>query len=118
VDTDPIAIDATIANAGRNALAGRVAARHGSLPSDEAPFDVILANLIASVLVTLAPLLREELRPGGTVLASGIFIDREDEVRTAFDAAGLAVRRAVPKASGSRSRRSAARSSAVDTTVG
>jgi ribosomal protein L11 methyltransferase len=91
VDTDPIAIEATIANAGRNGLAGRVAARHGSLPSDEAPFDVILANLIASVLVTLAPLLREELRPGGTVLASGIFIDREDEVRTAFDAAGLAV---------------------------
>ena len=42
-------------------------------------------------LVTLAPLLREDLRPGGTLLASGIFIDREAEVRAAFVAAGLTV---------------------------
>jgi ribosomal protein L11 methyltransferase len=89
VDTDPIAIEATMSNARRNRLAGRVVARHGSLPSDEAPFDVVLANLIAGVLVPLAPLLRDELRPGGTLLASGIFIDREAEVRTAFDAVGL-----------------------------
>jgi ribosomal protein L11 methylase PrmA len=29
--------------------------------------------------------LRDALRPGGTVLASGIFIDREGEVRAAFE---------------------------------
>jgi len=91
VDTDPIAIEATTANAERNGLARRIAARHGSLPTGEMPFDLILANLIASVLVALAPLLREELRAGGTVLASGIFIDRETDVRAAFDAVGLAV---------------------------
>ena len=34
---------------------------------------------------------RDELRPGGTLLASGIFIDREARGRAAFEAAGLAV---------------------------
>ena len=91
VDTDPIAIEATIANSGRNRLSGRIAARHGSLPSGEAPFDVVLANLIASVLIALARELRDELRVGGTLLASGIFVDREDEVRDAFGGAGLEV---------------------------
>jgi ribosomal protein L11 methyltransferase len=91
VDTDPIAVEATVANAGRNGLADRIAARQGSLPSGDARFDVVLANLIASLLVTLAPLLRDEMRTGGALLASGIFIDREAEVRTAFDAAGLTV---------------------------
>ena len=91
VDTDPIAIEATIANAARNGLADRIAARPGSLPTGDGPFDVLLANLIASLLVQLATLLRDELRPGGTLLASGIFIDREAEVSAAFEAAGLAV---------------------------
>ncbi len=91
VDTDPIAIESTTANARRNRLARRLRARVGSLPSGEPPFDVVLANLIAGVLVPLARGLRDELRPGGTLVASGIFIDREAEVVDAFRAAGLAV---------------------------
>ena len=91
VDTDPIAIEATLANAGRNGLAGRITARHGSLPTGEGPYDVVLANLIASVLIALAEPLRDELRPGGVLLASGIFVDREMDVREAFDAASLEV---------------------------
>jgi ribosomal protein L11 methyltransferase len=39
----------------------------------------------------LAVALHAELRPGGLLLASGIFEDREAEVATAFEAAGLAV---------------------------
>ncbi|MFL5652081.1 MAG: 50S ribosomal protein L11 methyltransferase, partial [Chloroflexota bacterium] len=91
VDTDPIAIEATAANARRNSVVRRVHAREGSLPSGQRAFDVVLANLIAGVLVPLAPALRDELRPGGTVLASGIFVDRELEVATAFATAGLTV---------------------------
>jgi ribosomal protein L11 methyltransferase len=91
VDTDPIAISSTTANASRNRLARRLGARGGSLPSADGPFGVVLANLIASVLVTLAPLLRDELRPGGRLLASGIFVDREADVRAAFESAGLDV---------------------------
>ena len=55
VDTDPIAVEATTANAARNRLARRIRAREGSLPSAEPPFDMVLANLIASILITLAP---------------------------------------------------------------
>jgi ribosomal protein L11 methyltransferase len=91
VDTDPIAVEATTANAARNRLARRLDAREGSLPSASGPFDVVLANLIAGVLVALAPLLRDEVRPGGVLLASGIFIDREADVRTAFESVGLDV---------------------------
>jgi ribosomal protein L11 methyltransferase len=91
VDTDPIAVEATLANARRNGLARRLRARVGSLPTGDAPVDVVLANLTAGVLVPLAPLLRDEVRPGGTILASGIFVDREAEVREAFEAVGLAV---------------------------
>jgi ribosomal protein L11 methyltransferase len=91
VDTDPIAVEATVANARRNGLSRRIQARGGSLPSDEPAHDVVLANLIAGVLVPLAPSLCDELRPGGTLLASGIFLDRERDVQAAFETVGLDV---------------------------
>jgi ribosomal protein L11 methyltransferase len=91
LDIDPIAIEATTANVRRNRLARRVRAREGSVPSGEPPFDLVLANLIASVLVALAPALACELRPGGRLVASGIFRDRESEVAGVFAAAGLEV---------------------------
>jgi ribosomal protein L11 methyltransferase len=93
VDTDPIAIEATLANAGRNRLRRRVRAWQGTVPTGAGPFDLVAANLIASVLVALAPRLRDELRPGGRLLASGIFVDRESDVRSALAAAGLAILR-------------------------
>jgi ribosomal protein L11 methyltransferase len=91
LDTDPIAVEASVANARRNRLGRRLVARQGSLPSGAAAFDLVVANLIASVLVALARPLAAELRPGGRLLASGIFIDRETEARAAFGAAGLAI---------------------------
>ena len=89
VDTDPIAIESTARNARMNGLARRLRVRGGSLPSGEAPFDLVFANLIAGVLVQLAVALQDELVPGGTLLTSGIFVDREAGVRTAFEVAGL-----------------------------
>jgi ribosomal protein L11 methyltransferase len=91
VDTDPIAVEATLANARRNRVARRLRAWRGSLPSGAGPFDLVAANLIASVLVALAGDLAAELRPGGRLLASGIFVDREDAVRAAFERVGLHV---------------------------
>ena len=53
---------------------------------------------MASILIELAALLADAVRPGdgtpgsgGRLLASGIFIEREPEVRRAFAAAGLRV---------------------------
>jgi ribosomal protein L11 methyltransferase len=96
VDTDPVAVEATAANARRNRVARRVRSRRGSLPVGEGPFELVLANLIASLLVTLAAELHAATRPGtgrpgsgGRLLASGIFVDREPEVRRALLAAGF-----------------------------
>ena len=91
VDTDPIAAESTAANAGLNKLDDVIVARRGSVPVADPPFDVVLANLIASLLVDLAAELRQSVAPGGRLIASGIFIDREAEVAGAFEDAGLHV---------------------------
>ena len=91
LDVDPIAIEATAANAARNRLGRAIDGRLGSLPSGERPFGVVLANLIASLLVRLAADLARELAPDGRLVASGIFRDREADVRQAFEAAGLEI---------------------------
>ena len=96
VDTDPIAIEATRQNAARNGVS--ISASAGSLPVDGGPFDLVLANLVASLLMALAPELAAAMRPGdgtpgsgGRLLASGIFVDREPEVVAAFESAGLRI---------------------------
>lgn len=99
VDTDPIAVEATLANARRNRVARRVTAGRGSVPlvagrrSARGPFRLVLANLIASLLTDLAAALARSMEPGGRMLASGIFIDREAQVVTAFEAVGLRILR-------------------------
>jgi ribosomal protein L11 methyltransferase len=94
VDSDPIATEATLENARRNGLS--VGAATGTLPVAGGPFDLVLANLVAGVLIDLAAQLAAAVRPadatsgrGGRLLASGIFIDREPEVLAAFESAGL-----------------------------
>jgi len=93
VDTDPLAVETTRRNAALNELAQVIEARTGSVPlaDDDRQFDVVLANLIASLLVDLAVPLFDAVRPGGRLVASGIFRDREPEVRRAFESAGLRV---------------------------
>ena len=94
VDTDPIAIEATLANARRNRL-GPSRARPRGQPAERP------AGRSTSCWRTSSPgcscrsppALHDELRPGGTLLASGIFVDRETDVAAAFEAAGLAVAR-------------------------
>jgi ribosomal protein L11 methyltransferase len=51
----------------------------------------VLANLVAAVLIELAPRLVAHTAPMGTVIASGIIDTRRDEVETALAAAGLLV---------------------------
>lgn len=91
VDVDPIAVEATEANAAGNGVESTVQARLGSVPTGAGPFDLVVANLIASLLVELADPIAGELAPGGSLVASGIFRDREAEVVAGFDARGLEV---------------------------
>ena len=81
----------TAANARRNRLTRQIRPRLGSLPSDDGPYALVIANLIASVLIALAGDLAGELTPDGRWLVSGIFADREAAVREAFIGVGLAV---------------------------
>lgn len=90
-DTDPLAVEATLANAAANDLTDQVTAHLGSLPpvpSGE-PCSLILANLVAAVLIDLVQSLAAHTASGGTLLASGIIDIRADEVLAALTAGGF-----------------------------
>jgi ribosomal protein L11 methyltransferase len=82
-------VEATVANASLNDLSGTISASRGSLPAPDGAFDVVLANLIATLLVDLSSELRQSVVQGGRLIASGIFVDRESEVQSAFRGVGL-----------------------------
>jgi ribosomal protein L11 methyltransferase len=90
-DTDPLAVEATLANAAANDLADRVTANLGSLPAKPSAesYQLVLANLVAAVLIELAEPLAAHTAPGGTLLASGIIDTRADEVLAVLCAAGF-----------------------------
>jgi ribosomal protein L11 methyltransferase len=91
-DTDQLAVEASTANARANVLSDRFEAQHGSLPELAAElFPFVVANLVAAVLVELAPRLAAHAAPGGTLIASGIIESRSDEVEAALTAAGFVV---------------------------
>jgi ribosomal protein L11 methyltransferase len=54
-------------------------------------FDIVFANIIADVIIALAPLVRGLLAPGGVFICSGIIDGREAEVRDALETSGLRV---------------------------
>jgi ribosomal protein L11 methyltransferase len=90
LDTDPLAVAATLANAERNGLADRLEASVRTLPAEATErFPLVLANLVAAILVELAPRLAAHLAPGGTLLASGIIEPKADAVLAAMRAAAL-----------------------------
>ncbi|HEX6139692.1 MAG TPA: 50S ribosomal protein L11 methyltransferase [Candidatus Limnocylindria bacterium] len=86
LDTDPVAVEATLANAAHNGLADRLTARQGTLPAAPMaePYPLVLANLVAAVLVKLAAPLAAHVAAGGTLIASGIIAERGDEVLQAL----------------------------------
>lgn len=54
-------------------------------------YDVIVANIVADVIIGMAPLFTRKLAPGGTLICSGILSERADEVAAALTRAGLRV---------------------------
>jgi ribosomal protein L11 methyltransferase len=95
LDVDPIAVRTARENITRNGLDAAVSARELNLLADSAaapgPYDLIVANIIADVVIALAALAASRLRSGGTFLCSGIIQARAADVRAALAQAGLVV---------------------------
>ena len=88
VEVDPRVHAAIRGNATRNAVADRVAVSAG-LPADATPYDLVVANIVADVLVAHAPRLAAAVRrePRGVLVLSGLL--DEDVARVAATFAGL-----------------------------
>jgi ribosomal protein L11 methyltransferase len=86
-DNDPVAVDVARDNAARNGAA--IELTGAPVEAIAGSFDVVVANILANVLVALAPALAAKLAPRGVLLLSGILGPQEDEVRAAYLAAGL-----------------------------
>lgn len=97
VDVDPVAVTTARANVAANELADRIQVAEGSADIAIAPetFDVVVANIIARVILEIAPDLRRRLAPDGTLVVGGIISDRADEVEAALRRLGLHTRRHV-----------------------
>ncbi|GAB4270388.1 MAG: hypothetical protein Kow0092_24750 [Deferrisomatales bacterium] len=89
LDIDPFGYAACRRNALLNGLEDRVRPVLRSLDLLPGRYRLAAANIVSSQLELLAPLLRERLEPGATLLVSGFEADAEARVREALD---LAVR--------------------------
>jgi len=98
VDIDPLCASVATENAAQNDLSARFAAHTGDFIEDEGlraalggGYDVIFSNIVADVVIALAPLIRAHLAAGGVWIASGIIDTRLEDVAAAASAAGFAV---------------------------
>ena len=53
------------------------------MPSE--PADVLVANILAGPLVSLAPQLTDLVRPGGRIALSGILAEQREDILAAYD---------------------------------
>jgi ribosomal protein L11 methyltransferase len=83
VDIDPQALQAARDNGIRNEVAGRLrVCDAAAVATFEA--DVLLANILAEPLKTLAPRFAELLRPEGRIVLSGILVSQAGEVASSY----------------------------------
>ncbi|MFT4102079.1 MAG: 50S ribosomal protein L11 methyltransferase [Burkholderiaceae bacterium] len=82
IDIDPQALIAARANAERNRAVMRVQGTDAPLPE---PADVVLANILATPLKLLAPLLQSLVRPGGALILAGLLSRQADEIAALYE---------------------------------
>ncbi|MFS0735947.1 50S ribosomal protein L11 methyltransferase [Sphingomonas sp. 1P06PA] len=98
-DIDPIAIEVSAENAyvngirvgrgpGRIELATAPGLDHDRLKA-RAPYDLLIANILAGPLIDLAPALSAALLPGGSLILAGLLDTQADRVATAYRRQGL-----------------------------
>jgi ribosomal protein L11 methyltransferase len=92
LDVSEVAVQVARDNVAANGLTDHISMEQGSIEGAAGQqFDLILANITASVLIDLAEKLVDALRPGAELLASGIIDERVEQVRAAFRDAGLQI---------------------------
>ena len=99
VDIDDKCLDVAYENAALNGIGkDTYTVKVGDVLGDEAlraelggGYDIVLANIVADVIIGLAPMVRSLLAPGGLFLCSGIIDDRAEEVADKLREAGLEI---------------------------
>jgi ribosomal protein L11 methyltransferase len=80
VDIDPAAVESTLLNAEAN----HVTLNTGLPDKVSGHYQTVLANILASPLKVLAPLLCSRVAPGGSLVLAGILARQEDELKLAY----------------------------------
>ena len=96
-DIDPIAVAVTRENAVANGVGPLVSALVADGPThpdlfDLAPFDLIMANILAGPLTRLAPQVAEISAKGGTLVLSGLLHWQENQVLSYYRSLGLTLK--------------------------
>src|SRR5690606_40075506 len=83
-DIDPQALEASRDNAQRHGIADERFPLHlpEAMPAERV--DLLLANILAGPLVSLAPQLSSLVRPGGRIALSGILAEQTEEILAAY----------------------------------
>jgi len=89
VDIDEEALANARENCRLNGCAAAVACSSQPLAALGGEYDLVVANIIAPVLLELAPELVRKLRPGGVLILSGILAEQLSRVRRAYEKLGL-----------------------------
>ena len=86
VDIDPMSVRVARGNLDHNGATDLVTLDCGSADwAAGRTYDIVLANIIARVLISIAPDLRAATAPGGLLLLSGIVDPKEAETRDVFE---------------------------------
>nr|WP_291315733.1 50S ribosomal protein L11 methyltransferase [Desulfuromonas sp.] len=88
-DIEEAAVQCARENALRNRVEDRVEVTGEPLEALEGSFHAVIANILAEENIRLAPELIRRLAPGGTLILSGILVEKEPEVIEAFSRYGL-----------------------------
>lgn len=80
VDIDEAAVSSTVLNAEANG----VKLKAGLPDAAKGEYDIVLANILATPLKLLAPLLRDHVKAGGSLVMAGILERQADELKEAY----------------------------------
>jgi ribosomal protein L11 methyltransferase len=97
LDLDPDAVAAAAANAARNGVAGRVRVELGGPEACARAAPLVLANLLGSALVALAPVLARCTTAPGRLIAGGLLVHEVPVVTASFVPEGFALAEVVER---------------------